>query len=378
MTSYRSLKFASLLPAAALGAALGLAAPAGAGEMVYASWFQPQHSIHTYSLEPFFDAVKKDTGGKLEWRLASGGQILGARNAFSGVKERLADASFVVPAYVAKELAHTGVLFNMQTYGSNILATAGASLEVATLKCPECMEEYRKYNSILLGAIATTDYTLMCAKPVTKVEELAGRKIRSVGPLARLVKTMGGIPVNMPASDGVEAMQRGALDCLFGPTAWLNSYGYKDVAKHVVDFPFGHGRVSGMFVMNRDSWASLTPEGQRAMLKHMPRAVAAAIIDSYIKESDDVLEQVKGEGVSVVKGGQDFQAALVKYREGEDQAIPEGARKLGVQDPEKIMQIFIETYPKWEKLVADIGLDTEKYAQILDQEIYSKLDPGRF
>lgn len=377
MTSYRALKHASVLPVAALGAALGLAAPASAGEMVYGSWFQPQHSVHTYSLEPFFEAVKKDTNGKLVWRLASGGQILGARNALSGVRERLADASYVVPAYVAKELAHTGVLFDMQTYGSNMLASAGASLEVGMLKCPECVEDYRKYNSIMLGGIIASNYTLMCAKPVTKVEDVAGRKIRSVGPLARLVKTMGGVPVNMPASDGVEAMQRGALDCILGSAAWLNSYGYKDVAKHVVDFPFGHPRVAGLFVMNRDSWKSLSPDEQRAMLKHMPRAVAAANIDAYIKESAAVIEQVKGEGVSVVKGGPDFEMVLAKYREGEDKAIPAAARELGVQDPEKIMQAFLEVYPKWEKLVADIGLDVDKFAQLLDQEIYSKLDPGK-
>jgi TRAP-type C4-dicarboxylate transport system substrate-binding protein len=279
--------------------------------------------------------------------------------------------------FTQKDLPTSNTVFDLQTTGTDTVAVAGAATETVMLHCPDCLSEYRKHKAVFLAGYGTTPFRLMCSSAITKVADLQGKKVRATGGASHLFARLGAITVNIPPNEGVEAMQRGAVDCGHGPHAWLQSYGFMDVTKHVIDYSFGFPRALGMFVMNRDAWNSLSLEQKKIMLKHMPAASARATIVGYIGEDEESKKAARGKGIQFHKAGKDFDEVMAKYRVEERKRVVEGAKAMGAKDAEKMAQAFEKVLPKWESLSKDIGDNVGKFAAALQKEIYDKLDPAK-
>ncbi len=369
-----------LLAFAAMAAALLVAAqPAPAKEFVYGAWVAAKHGVNTAGLVPYFAAVAKDTGGTVKWRMLAGGQMVTARSTLPSVRDRIVDGGMVIPVFNRKELAHNNVLFDMVMFGDDMLAIGGAGIETVMLDCPECLAEYKKQNQVYLGGFQTTSFSLLCRTKVTKLADIKGLKIRSVGANARWIRAMGASPVAMSPVDGVTVMQRGALDCIHGPIAWLTSYGYMDVAKYVLDFPMGNPRGLAMLTMNRKSWDSLSLAHKKVMLKHMPTASAQATLIGYVKADLDNRAWAAKRGLVFTKGGQEFTDLMAKHRKGEMAAVPKAMKKVKVKEKtaKRIMAAYLKNLKKWEKLTSGIGTDADKWAALLQSQIYDKIDPSK-
>src|SRR5215813_1461235 len=61
--------------AAASAAALALACPAAAAELVYGSWTPAQEYQNRVAMPELFRNIEKDTNGAIKWKLIAGGQI---------------------------------------------------------------------------------------------------------------------------------------------------------------------------------------------------------------------------------------------------------------------------------------------------------------
>ena len=160
--------------------------------------------------------------------------------------------------------------------------------------------------------------------------------------------------------------------------AWLRSYGYIDVVKTFVEFNTGMPRGICIFCMNRSSWDSLTDAQKRIMWKHMPGVSSRATIIGYIQEDEKVKKMAQARGITFVKGGSDFDRRMAEHRKSERTAVAKGMKKLGVRNPQPIMNKFFELYPQWEKLSASIGGDVDKFAAALKSRIYDKIDPTKW
>ena len=91
------------LSAIALAGA-GVAAPAAADTLTYGAYMAPKHPFFERALKPLLEDIKADPRIDFDIRVIPGGQLLGARESLEGVKNRLADFSFVVPVYNRTEL----------------------------------------------------------------------------------------------------------------------------------------------------------------------------------------------------------------------------------------------------------------------------------
>lgn len=360
-----------------LGAALLSAGVLEAKEFVYGAWVAAKHGVNAAGLEPMFKEIEKETKGAVTWKLLAGGQIASARSTLSVIRDRVADAGMVIPVFTQKELAASNTLFDLQTAGTDTIAVAGAATETVMLHCPECLDEYKRHKTVFLAGYGTTPFRLICSSAIVKASDLDGKKVRATGGPSHLFGAMKAVTVNIPPNEGVEAMQRGAVDCSHGPHAWLKAYGFMDVAKHVVDYSFGFPRALGMFVMNRDAWNSLSLEHKKVMLKQLPAAAARATVVGYIGEDEEAKKEATAKGIKFHKGGKDLDEVIAKYRVEERKRVLDGTRSLGVKDPEKIAAAFDKVLAKWEKLSETIDNDVGKFTAALQKEIYDKIDPAK-
>lgn len=349
-----------------------------AREFIYGSWVSPKHGVNKAGLVPMFKAVEEETHGAVKWKLLAGGQVVSARSTLAGIRDRIVDAGLVIQVFTRKDLKINNVIFDLQAFGDDPVAVAGAATEATMLNCPGCMKEYKKSNTVFLGALGITPFYLACKEKLTTVADFKGKKIRAVGAGKRWVHGLGAVPVAMPPTEGVTAMQRGAIDCLLAPIAWLRSFGFIDVVKHFVEFNTGFPRSMCIFCMNRSSWDSLTDGEKRIMWKHMPGVSARATVIGYIEEDKAVKKLGLARGIQFHKAGDDFKKRKAAHMESELKAIPKSMKKLGVRNPEALIKKFLEIYPKWQKISAEANNDVHKYEAALQSQIYSKIDPTKW
>ncbi len=351
------------------------AAPALAENYNYATFVPPQAANNTVALQPAFDTLAEKTDGEVEIKIFAGGQLLGGQDMLAGVRDGIADLGFVIPVYAPSDLPNSVVISDMMPYGADPIAVAGASLQTLLLDCPQCIEEFTDNNLVFLGGHVPTPYRLLCRDDVSSLDDISGLRMRGgSGAMSRIAQALGGTPVNMGAGDMYEALERGQLDCVVGPVAWLRQYSLGEVIGSVVGEPLGVLGGLGLVTWNRDAWEGLSDDGRQAMLREMPGIVARATIDGYIADDAEVRAQYEGE-VSFNDSVPEIREALDKINAEGLPEIIAAAEARGATDPEAIAEAYQSNLAGWQKLAADrIQGDTDALAEVLWEDIYSKLE----
>ena len=100
-------------------------------------------------------------------------------------------------------------------------------------------------------------------KPVNKLEDLKGLKIRAIGTGAKEAKALGGVPASIPMSETYAALQQGVVSAYFAPTEQLKRLRLAEVIKYTVE-NYSVSYSNGFYVfMNLNKWKSLPKDTQR-------------------------------------------------------------------------------------------------------------------
>lgn len=358
--------------------AVSVSATGHAAEYVYGSWVGPNNPVLAKGIVPYFEAVEKDTGGSLKWKILAGGQLFGGPATLAGIRDRIADAGGpVIPAFTRKELRAVNVVYDLVNASESPVAMAGAVTETFHLNCPECKQEFAKSNSLFIANYATTRFNILCRDPIKTLADVKGRKMRVVGALGRFIKDAGGVPVGGSPAAAVEALQRGSMDCIVGPIEWLQGFGLWDITKHVLDAPLAIQPTPASMVINLDTWKKLTKAERAALIKQAPGLVAGVTITGYMTEDDQVRSEAAKRGVTITEASAEVRKALEGHKAGEPKNIAQSALKEGVKDPEAIIKAHLANVQKWERIHARIGDNPDAFAKALWDEVFSKLDPEK-
>ena len=364
--------------AAATAGAMAATGTATAKDLIYATGQPAKHRLVTKSTVPLLETLNRLSGGSMNWQMKAGAQVVNMRNALAGVRGGQADAVMFPPSFVRKQVIHTNVVWDTLFFDPDPISSGAAALETVLLHCPECLEDYRKQNAVFITGYATDPQRLFCTKPVSTVAQVKGKRVRGTGVTNRWIKKMGGIPVGMPPTEMVSALERGGLDCVVGPGAWLVSFGLKDVTKHVLDFPMGIPRPLAHIVMNRNTWNGLAAKDKKLILDHVPLAVARGTIEGFLKPFAINKEKTKSEGVKFYPPGPGFKKLMDEFLAAELKTIPAVMTKQGATNAQRIVNSVLETTKKWQRLSRDkIKGDVDAYAAAIKAEIYDKLDPSK-
>jgi TRAP-type C4-dicarboxylate transport system substrate-binding protein len=113
--------------------------------------------------------------------------------------------------------------------------------------------------------------------------DLKGMKIRSTGLSAKVVESLGGVPVAMPQGATYEALQKGVVDGTLTPIETLKGWKQAEVVKNTTDC-YEVGYTTAMFVvMNKKKWDALPKNIQKVF-----EDVSSQWIDIHSKAWDDL------------------------------------------------------------------------------------------
>ncbi len=183
---------------------------------------------------------------------------------------------------------------------------AGLSPDVSTLRRnvdafrPYLAKMLReRYGTELLAIYAYPAQVTFCAKPLTGLAGLAGRRIRvSSATQSDWVVALGAIPVQAPFAEIAANLRSGNIDCAITGTMSGNTMGLHEITTHLYNMPVTWGVAA--FVANGAAWAALPAGIQDLLRRELPKLEKAIWIEAENETNNGVACNV---GAATCVGG---------------------------------------------------------------------------
>jgi TRAP-type C4-dicarboxylate transport system substrate-binding protein len=123
----------------------------------------------------------------------------------------------------------------------------------------------KQFNVKLLGVWPFGPQVLFCKKPIAKLADVKGMKVRVYDQnLAKFIEMVGGTPVPVSFPDTHQSLSLGVVDCAITGPSSANSAGWPEVTTH--QLPLGFQMALNGYAISMKAWNSLKPD-QQARLK---------------------------------------------------------------------------------------------------------------
>ena len=125
-------------------------------------------------------------------------------------------------------------------------------------KVPAFAAEWTKHNTVFLGAQAADSYHLVTKFPVTKLEDLKGKKLLAPGAIAARVQGIGVTAVDAGLPVFYNMLQTGVADGAVILITGVIPFKLHEVAPYITKVDLG-AVFSGALAMNKKTWDGLPP-----------------------------------------------------------------------------------------------------------------------
>lgn len=148
-------------------------------------------------------------------------------------------------------------------------------------------ELYKKYKPKEFDDVkvlyfhANTPYRLHAKKPISRLEDLKGLKVRASGGTVHIVKLLGATPVAMPTSESYDALSRGVVDANWMSDEGLLGFRLADVTKYSIWCETTINTAVFIVAMNKGKWNSLTSKQQNVIEEATSR-----LMEKHLREWD--------------------------------------------------------------------------------------------
>ena len=262
------------------------ATPAQAAvELTYSTFFPATH-IQAVLAAEWGKEIEKRTNGAVKVTLFPGGTLTPAPQCYDGVVKGISDVGMAVLSYTAGRFPLMEVIDMPLGYKSGTQATRLINAFYSKFQPKELSDTQIMYLMAHGPGIVNTK------KPVAKLEDLKGLKIRCTGTSSKLVSHLGGTPVAMAQGETYDALQKGVVDGVMSPIETAKGWKFAEVVKsHTLNY--GSAYSLGFFVvMNKQKWNSLPKDVQTTIQK---------INEEWIEKSARAWDQSDKEGLEYTK-----------------------------------------------------------------------------
>ena len=276
-------------------------------ELTYAQ-FQPAQHFNNKLSESYAKEIEKRTNGRVKITVYSGGTLVAADKTYSGIVTGIADMGMSCMAYTRGKFPLSEVIDLPLGYKTGVAATKLINLFYEKFKPKEYSETEVMYF------MAHSPGIVHSKKPIYKLEDIKGQKIRCTGLAAKVAGKLGAVPVAMPMGETYDAISRGVVDGSMGPQESTQGWRWGEVIAASTQ-SFGAGYSTGFFVvMNKQKWNSLPPDIQK-IFREVNKEWAdknGEAWDFYDKQSKDWMLKIGKKVISLSPEENTRWAALVK------------------------------------------------------------------
>ncbi|HEY3275207.1 MAG TPA: TRAP transporter substrate-binding protein [Syntrophorhabdaceae bacterium] len=246
----------------------------------YSNFFPAPHKNSILS-EQWCREVEKRTNGKVKIAYFPGGTLTPAAQTYDNVVKGIADIGFSVLGYTRGKFPMMGMLDNPLGYRSSAVATGLINAYFQKFKPKELDEVHVLYLHGHGPGILHTK------KPVTKLEDVKGMKIRAQGTVVPVVQALGGAAVGATMPETYDALRTGVVDGSMAPFEALKGWKWGEVINSSTEC-YGAAYTATMFVvMNKAKWNKLPADVQK---------VFTDVSQEWIGKQAQVWDEIDKEG----------------------------------------------------------------------------------
>jgi TRAP-type transport system periplasmic protein len=249
-------------------------------ELTYSNVYPASHANLILANE-WCKEIEKRTNGAVKISMFPGGTLTPSDQCYDGVVKGISDIGMSVVSYVKGRFALSEVIDLPLGYKSGRQATMLSNAYFEKFKPKEFEDTKIMYFMAHGPGIVHTK------KPVEKLEDLKGVKIRATGTSAKVVAALGAAPVAMPMPEAYDAISKGVADGVVAPMEALKGWKLAEVIKSTTE-DYGAAYSLLFFVaMNKKKWESLPKDVQETIEK---------INKEWIEKSAELWDRIDKEG----------------------------------------------------------------------------------
>ena len=200
---------------------------------------------------------------KIEWTKAYGGTLIKLGSESKGIADGVADIGLVSTVFEAAKFPMQNVSY-YTPFGSDDVGVVSKTIAELQNSIPAMADAWNKSGLTYLSGMALDSYHVWTKFPITRIEDLQGKKLSAPGPAANWVKGTGAVAVAGTLNSYYEDIKSGVSDgaVVFATGAW----GAKlhEVAPYVTKINFG-SMFSGGLAVNKPRFEKLPPEVQKVL-----------------------------------------------------------------------------------------------------------------
>ena len=204
----------------------------------------------------FADSVALASGGRLEIKVFSAGELVGAMESFDAVSKGAAEVGHDWPGYWKGKnenfVSFASVPFGLDAEGYNIWLYERGGLE-------QMQELYGRYNLVAFPCgNGGQEMGLFSNKKATKMSDFKGMRIRTPGWFMDIMNSLGASVSPLPGGEVYLALERGVIDAAeFSSPAINYPMGFDEITKYVIEPGVHQPSVQCSVFFNKDAWEKL-------------------------------------------------------------------------------------------------------------------------
>ena len=320
-----------LLAAAATGAAGTLAAPAVVRAQATFNWrmtsfYGPNAAFYSTgpgSAKDLIQRIEAMSAGRIKIQFFGAGELIPAAEGFDAVSSGTVEMNYA-NAYFWTGKVFAGQYFTAVPFGLNFQGLNGWMYDGGGLRL--WREVYDRFNLVpFLCGNTGVQMTGWFKKPIEKVDDFKGLKMRIPGLAGRVYQTLGVDVRLLPAGEIFPALERGVIDAAEFVGPFLDrQLGLHRAAKYYYTTGWHETATASELIINKAAWAKL-PADLQAIVENACCACNAISEAWCQKNNAEAMEDlIKNQGVIA----QPLPDPVVKaLREGTDKILAEAVAR---------------------------------------------------
>lgn len=275
---------------------------------------------------------------RVEWNEAYGGVLFNFENTIEAVEQGITDFGWVGTLWEPAKMPLHNIGFSLP-FVTDSPETIYKVMDELTRKNPAFAREWTANRAVFFATTTSDSYQLFTKFPVTKLEDLKGKKIIGAGAVGMWVEGLGATFVNSGIPQMYNAVQTGVGEGVVLIPSGAVPIKLHEVAPYVTTVNFGAVPFGG-FAANRAKWDSL-PKEVRDVIEPLAR--------QYSAETVRIVREREAAGVEAMRAaGAKLSTLSAEERKRWAMALPNLAQrwvadqeKKGVKDAKDIVRAYM-------------------------------------
>lgn len=227
----------------------------------FTSPLMPTHAIIKDAVQPWADALKEKSDGRLVVEIYNPNTVCPEAEIYDCVKNGVVDIGLQIAQRISGKFPLENGLDMPFMYDSS--AMAGYADWRLYEEFPELRQEFAETKMLAVWGSAPAQFH-SASREVKSIADLKGAKMGVVTTsLVPILQSLGIAAFSIPATDGYMALQRGQVDFMACPYAFMVSTKMYEATKY--SFTVNLSTPSGIIVMNKELLAMLPEELQQVI-----------------------------------------------------------------------------------------------------------------